>query len=61
MRSHLVFFHGQGDRTLCVDALAPLFFTDRHRRLLEADNLDRASRSLKTNIKFSKEVCLPKN
>ncbi|WP_333412866.1 hypothetical protein [Microcoleus sp. T2B6] len=42
MRSHLVFFYRQGDHTLCVDAIAldlfyrsaiaPLFFTDRHRR-----------------------------
>lgn len=59
----------------CVDAIADLvgcvsdsithyfmqFVGCDHRRLLEADNLDRASRSLKTNIKFSKEVRLPKN
>jgi hypothetical protein len=61
MRSHLVFFYRQGDRTLCVDAIALTFLLIGDRRLLEADNLDRASRSLKTNIKFSKEVCLPEN
>ncbi len=31
------------------------------KRLVETSNFDRALRSLKTDIKFSKEVCLPKN
>ena len=38
-----------------------IFIFDRHRRLLEANNLDRGSGSLKTNIKFAKEVRLPKD
>jgi len=29
--------------------------------LVETNNFDRALRSLKTDIKFSKKVCLPKN
>ena len=70
IRSPLIFLL-IGDRTLCLDAIAPHFFTDRRSPLfllpididadLEADNLDRASRSLKTNIKFSKEIRLPEN
>jgi hypothetical protein len=43
--------------TLTKSAISP----KTHRPLLEADNFDRASRSLKTDIKFSKKVRLPKD